>query len=99
MQKDGIFLEYLIGKEQEFFDEKAGTLSDEDLRIPAYRVERYRHARLGPHNIPLDALFAHMIPLEGKNVLDYGCGHGQNAVMVAACGARVTGFDLSPLSI
>jgi len=99
MQKDGIFLENFIGKEQEFFNEEAATLTDEDLRIPAYRVERYRHARLGPLNIPLDALFAHMIPLEGKKVLDYGCGHGENAIIVAACGAHVTGFDLSPLSI
>src|SRR5262249_3697640 len=31
----------------------------------------------------------------GKAVLDYGCGHGMAAVVVARRGARVTAFDLS----
>jgi 2-polyprenyl-3-methyl-5-hydroxy-6-metoxy-1,4-benzoquinol methylase len=33
--------------------------------------------------------------LAGLRVLDYGCGHGMAAVVVARRGARVTAFDLS----
>jgi SAM-dependent methyltransferase len=31
----------------------------------------------------------------GRQVLDFGCGHGMMAVTLARLGARVTGFDLS----
>lgn len=34
--------------------------------------------------------------LRDKNVLDYGCGHGMAAVVLARAGAAVTAFDLSP---
>jgi SAM-dependent methyltransferase len=35
-------------------------------------------------------------PLAGLSVLDFGCGHGMAAVVLARLGARVTAFDLSP---
>ena len=34
--------------------------------------------------------------LRGLNVLDFGCGHGMAAVVLARRGATVTAFDLSP---
>jgi SAM-dependent methyltransferase len=34
-------------------------------------------------------------PLAGRRVLDYGCGHGMAAVVLARRGAEVTAFDLS----
>jgi ubiquinone/menaquinone biosynthesis C-methylase UbiE len=34
--------------------------------------------------------------LSGLRVLDYGCGHGMAAVVLARRGAHVTAFDLSP---
>ncbi len=34
--------------------------------------------------------------LAGKSALDYGCGHGMSAVVMARAGAKVTAFDLSP---
>ncbi len=90
----------LIDDEQEFFDQEAATLNDEDLLLAAREIERYHHARPNPLNIALDALFVQLLPLEGKHVLDYGCGHGQNSVLLAACGAgQVTAFDLSPVSV
>jgi 2-polyprenyl-3-methyl-5-hydroxy-6-metoxy-1,4-benzoquinol methylase len=37
--------------------------------------------------------------LQDRDVLDYGCGLGKWAVHVALKGARVSGFDLSPVAI
>jgi SAM-dependent methyltransferase len=34
--------------------------------------------------------------VRGLDVLDYGCGHGMAAVVLARRGARVTAFDLAP---
>ena len=39
------------------------------------------------------------MPLEGKQVLEYGCGTGHNACLLATYGAEVTAFDLSPVAI
>lgn len=88
-----------IESEREFFDQEAATLTDEDLFLTESRIRRYRLARPSPLNIPLDSLFAHLLPLEGKHVLDYGCGNGENSILLAACGAQVTAFDLSPVSV
>lgn len=38
---------------------------------------------------------ANLGDVRGKCVLDYGCGHGMAAVVLAQRGARVTAFDLS----
>jgi 2-polyprenyl-3-methyl-5-hydroxy-6-metoxy-1,4-benzoquinol methylase len=37
--------------------------------------------------------------LAGSNLLDYGCGNGKWSMQLAARGARVSGFDLSPVAI
>src|SRR5439155_18109726 len=34
-------------------------------------------------------------PFPGRQILDFGCGHGMAAVVMARRGARVTAFDLS----
>src|SRR5438874_9927257 len=39
--------------------------------------------------------FAKLGPLAGKRALDYGCGHGMAAVVMARHGANVSAFDLS----
>lgn len=88
-----------LATEQAFFDREAELLDEEQLVIPDDQIERYRHARAGVMNTPKDALFDFLCPLKGKRVLDYGCGHGENACLLAACGAQVTAFDLSPGSI
>lgn len=90
---------HVLTSERDFFDRESAGLTDRELLLPADQFERYRHAREDSGNIAKDTLFARILPLDGKRVLDYGCGSGENACLLAACGARVTGFDLSPLSI
>lgn len=91
--------ETVLADERTFFDREAAALRDDDLILPQAQIERYRQARLGPCNIPKDVMFALLPPLGGKEVLDYACGHGANACLLAACGAKVTAFDLSPKAI
>lgn len=91
--------ESVLVSEQNYFDREASMLDDQTLHIPSRERLRYQKARLGPLNIAKDTLFAHLLPLQGKRVLDYGCGSGENACLLADCGAEVTAFDLSPLSI
>jgi 2-polyprenyl-3-methyl-5-hydroxy-6-metoxy-1,4-benzoquinol methylase len=89
----------VLEREREFFDREACQLTETDLRIPDDQIARYLRARPSTRNIPKDTFFALAAPLRGKRVLDYGCGHGENACLLAACGADVTAFDLSPEAI
>lgn len=47
------------------------------------------------HETWIRPAFGQIGDVRGKDVLDYGCGHGMAAVVLARRGARVTGFDLS----
>ena len=66
-----------------------------DLRIRQEIISRYA-------NPPADTFYAleymyHLLgDARGKTVLDYGCGSGDNAVLIASHGARVIGVDISP---
>jgi ubiquinone/menaquinone biosynthesis C-methylase UbiE len=91
--------ETVLTDERRFFDREAAALRDDDLILPQDQFERYRQARLGPDSIAKDGMFALLRPLEGKEVLDYACGHGANACLLAACGAKVTAFDLSSKAV
>jgi len=48
------------------------------------------------HETWIRPAFARLGALAGLDVLDFGCGHGMAAVVLARHGARVTAFDLSP---
>ena len=90
----------LLASERAFFDREASELTEEELLVPTPRdVERFRNAKPSWRNMAKDALFARIMPLGGKRVLDYGSGQGENACLLASCGAHVTAFDLSPISI
>jgi SAM-dependent methyltransferase len=47
------------------------------------------------HETWIRPAFAKLGDLHGKSALDYGCGHGMAAVVLARAGANVTAFDLS----
>src|SRR5580765_5939471 len=47
------------------------------------------------HETWIRPAFAQLGDVSGLSVLDYGCGHGMAAVVLARAGANVTAFDLS----
>jgi SAM-dependent methyltransferase len=49
------------------------------------------------HETWIRPAFEQLGQLQGQSVLDYGCGHGMAAVVLARRGARLTAFDLSPM--
>ncbi len=80
-----------LRSEREFHDrqaeERARVLRLEDLRFP--------DARYLEHESWIAPAFAALGKIEGRRVLDLGCGHGMAAVVLARRGARVTACDLS----
>jgi SAM-dependent methyltransferase len=82
-----------LAAEQEFHDRQA-----------AERARALRHVTSGlvfPDDAYLDhetwirPAFRMLGDIHGLHVLDYGCGHGMAAVVLARLGARVVAFDLS----
>ena len=47
------------------------------------------------HETWIRPAFAKLGDVAGRSVLDFGCGHGMAAIVLARRGARVTAFDLS----
>jgi SAM-dependent methyltransferase len=81
--------------EQELFDRlaRAKTVS----RYRQWHIQRYRSLRR--RRFPLEHAFRIMGDLQGKRVLDVGCGEGEDAVTLALCGAGVTAIDISEKAI
>jgi SAM-dependent methyltransferase len=48
------------------------------------------------HETWIRPAFHHLGELHNRDVLDFGCGHGMAATVLARHGSRVIGFDLSP---
>jgi ubiquinone/menaquinone biosynthesis C-methylase UbiE len=67
----------------------------DDLRIRREIVERYSNPPSGTF-YSLEYLYHLLGDVAGKTVLDYGCGAGENSVLIASRGARVLGVDISP---
>jgi SAM-dependent methyltransferase len=74
-------------------------------RQAADRAETFRSGRADlrfddasylEHETWIRPAMAKLGDLRGKSALDYGCGHGMAAVVLARAGAAVTAFDLSP---
>lgn len=67
----------------------------QDLRIGADIIERYAGP---PAETPYALEYAYHLlgEISGKTVLDYGCGAGENSVLIASRKAKVVGVDISP---
>lgn len=68
----------------------------ENLRLDAKIIERYLNP---PADTPYALEYAYHLlgDASGKTVLDYGCGAGENSVLIASHGAaKVVGIDISP---
>jgi ubiquinone/menaquinone biosynthesis C-methylase UbiE len=75
---------------------EASRRETENLLLPQKTIERYLNP---PADTPYQLEFAYHLlgDVKGKTVLDYGCGAGENSVLIAAHGAeRVIGIDISP---
>ncbi len=83
-----------LGSEQLFHDRqalrRASTFSADPARLP-FADDDYLD-----HETWVRPAFEALGEVAGLRALDYGCGHGMAAVVLARRGARVTAFDLSP---
>src|SRR5262245_50783898 len=79
--------------EQAFHDRQA------DQRAATFQADpaalRFGDDAYLDHESWVRPAFARLGDVSGRDVLDYGCGHGMAAVVLARRGARVTAFDLS----
>jgi ubiquinone/menaquinone biosynthesis C-methylase UbiE len=82
-----------LSSEQEFHDRQAQDRAATFQRQPnSLHVDADRYL---DHETWIRPAFDALGDLGGLDVLDYGCGHGIAAVVLAQRGARVTAFDLS----
>jgi SAM-dependent methyltransferase len=83
-----------LAAEQEFHDRQAAD------RAMSFRTGRadlaFPDVAFLDHETWIRPAFARLGHLGGKRALDYGCGHGMAAVVMARAGAEVCAFDLSP---
>jgi 2-polyprenyl-3-methyl-5-hydroxy-6-metoxy-1,4-benzoquinol methylase len=68
-----------------------------DVYAAEYEIEIRRRGPLRADDDSLAARLVHLLGnIQGKSVLDAGCGGGVLARLLDALGAKVTGLDLSP---
>jgi ubiquinone/menaquinone biosynthesis C-methylase UbiE len=81
-----------LAVEQDFHDFQCGQRA---AAFPFDDALRFTDISYLNHESWIRPAMARLGSLEGRRVLDYGCGHGMAAVVMARAGARVTAFDLS----
>jgi SAM-dependent methyltransferase len=82
-----------LAAEQTFHDRQA---RDRALSLRDGDALRFADDAYLDHETWIRPALARLGDVGGLPVLDYGCGHGMAAVVLARRGARVTAFDLSP---
>jgi SAM-dependent methyltransferase len=82
-----------LGTEQAFHDGQARQRAD----TFGHQPERFRFPadHYLDHETWVRPAFGQLGDVRGRQVLDFGCGHGMAAVSLARWGAHVTAFDLS----
>ena len=85
-----------LAQEAEFFDRWAEERAKHLETLDPAVLERYRT----PGNLyPKEYCFRLLGDLRDKTILDVGCGEGEDGMILAKLGARVTGLDVSPAAI
>jgi SAM-dependent methyltransferase len=74
---------------------EASRRSEDDLRISSAIIDRYLDPPADT-NFPLEYAYHLLGDATGKKVLDYGCGAGENSVLIASHGGSPIGVDISP---
>jgi len=87
-----------LERERQHYNNRAERVSNDSLQMPAWNIERYRTPS-ATTEFPLEYAFHLMGNLEGKTVVDLGCGDGLNTVVLAALGAKVFSVDISDKSL
>ena len=75
-------------------DIEANLTKDVRLVADERQVRRYLDPPLDTP-FPLEYAYALLGDVRGRTVLDFGCGSGQNSLLLARRGARVVGVDIS----
>jgi SAM-dependent methyltransferase len=86
-------LHHRLTAEQAFHDRQAHERAVSGLDRPADL--RFSDAAYLDHESWIAPALAQLGELRGRRVLDFGCGHGMAAVVMARRGAQVMAFDLS----
>lgn len=84
--------------EATFFDQVAERLEEKVSPVDPLAIKRYSSSSLR-RRLNKEFRFRVLGGLNGKRVLDVGCGDGSNAVLLAKLGAQVVGIDISAKSI
>ncbi|MGH9351751.1 MAG: class I SAM-dependent methyltransferase, partial [Terriglobia bacterium] len=74
---------------------EAQSVTDGDLVLTPANLKKYRNVT-GDAAAPLRYAYYLLGDAEGKAVMDYGRGSGENSVILSTLGAKVTGIDISP---
>jgi SAM-dependent methyltransferase len=85
-------------RERQHFNSRAEQASIASLKMPQWNIDRYRNPP-ETTEFPLEYAFHLLGDVNGKTVVDLGCGEGLNTVILASLGARVVSADISDKSL
>lgn len=79
-------------------DIEASQQNLSDLKSDETQIARYRNPPADTV-YPLEFSYYLLGDVRGKTVLDFGCGNGENTILMARRGARVLSMDISAASV